>query len=107
MSDRSAESSITGYSYQFLITILHILENNLDSECIIEGIEDLDIINADDRYLNQYKYHAGKNITNSLISKPVILMLNHYLNCGGNNFPKLQYQFEHFLSFLPKYQNLT
>ena len=86
MSDRSAESSITGYSYQFLITILHILENNLDSECIIEGIEDLDIINADDRYLNQYKYHAGKNITNSLISKPVILMLNHYLNCGGNNF---------------------
>ena len=56
MSDRSAESSITGYSYQFLITILHILENNLDSECIIEGIEDLDIINADDRYLNQYKF---------------------------------------------------
>lgn len=86
MSDRSAESSITGYSYQFLITILHILESNMDSECIIEGIEDLDIINADDRYLNQYKYHAGKNITNSLISKPVILMLNHYLKCGGNNF---------------------
>ena len=86
MSDRSAESSITGYSYQFLITILHILESNMESECIIEGIEDLDIINADDRYLNQYKYHAGKNITNSLISKPVILMLNHYLNCGGNNF---------------------
>lgn len=86
MSDRSAESSITGYSYQFLITILHILESNMDSECIIEGIEDLDIINADDRYLNQYKYHAGKNITNSLISKPVILMLNHYLKCGRNNF---------------------
>ncbi|MDR9571551.1 hypothetical protein RI569_07325 [Streptococcus pneumoniae] len=86
MSDRSAESSITGYSYQFLITILHILESNMESECIIEGIEDLDIINADDRYLNQYKYHAGKNITNSLISKPVILMLNHYLKCGGNNF---------------------
>lgn len=86
MSDRSAESSITGYSYQFLITILHILESNMDSECIIEGIEDLDIINADDRYLNQYKYHAGKNINNSLISKPVILMLNHYLKCGGNNF---------------------
>ena len=86
MSDRSAESSITGYSYQFLITILHILENNLDSDCIIYVIEDLYIINADDRYLNQYKYHAGKNNTNSLISKPVILMLNHYLNCGGNNF---------------------
>lgn len=86
MSDRSAESSITGYSYQFLITILHILESNMDSECIIEGIEDLDIINADDRYLNQYKYHAGKNINNSLISKPVILMLNHYLKYGGNNF---------------------
>lgn len=86
MSDRSAESSITGYSYQFLITILHILESNMDSECIIEGIEDLDIINTDDRYLNQYKYHAGKNITNSLISKPVILMLNHYLKHGGNNF---------------------
>ena len=86
MSDRSAESSITGYSYQFLITILHILESNMESECIIEGIEDLDIINADDRYLNQYKYHAGKNINNSLISKPVILMLNHYLKCGGNNF---------------------
>lgn len=87
MSDRSAESSITGYSYQFLITILHILESNMDSKCIIEGIEDLDIINADDdKYLNQYKYHAGKDITNSLISKPVILMLNHYLKRGGNNF---------------------
>lgn len=59
----------------------------MDSKCIIEGIEDLDIINADDdKYLNQYKYHAGKDITNSLISKPVILMLNHYLKRGGNNF---------------------
>ena len=61
-------------------------DNNLSDLTIKYNCKDLDIINADDRYLNQYKYHAGKNITNSLISKPVILMLNHYLKCGGNNF---------------------
>ena len=80
MSKRSAESSIKGYNYQFLHTIKDILENQNDTyENIIEGIEDLDIDNGDEKKLIQYKYHEEKSYTNSKVAKPIGLMFNHFL----------------------------
>ena len=89
MTNRSADSSISGYSYQFLITIDHIISGRSDDKFIIEGIEDLDVVTTDEKCLNQYKYHPDKNLTNSLIAKPIILMLNHFLK---NSDEQIQYK---------------
>lgn len=89
MTNRSADSSISGYSYQFLITIDHIISGRSDDKFIIEGIEDLDVITTDEKCLNQYKHHPDKDLTNSLIAKPIILMLNHFLE---NSNEQIQYK---------------
>lgn len=83
---RSADSAIRGYSYQFLHTIAHILEQEDDFENIIEGIEDLDVYSSEGNNLYQYKYHEYQNITNSIIGKPVGIMFNHFLNNENNKF---------------------
>lgn len=80
MSSRSADASIRGYTYQFLHTILDILNQEDSAIHTIEGIEDLDIYNADIAQLCQYKYHKGETFTNSLVGKPIGLMYNHFLN---------------------------
>ncbi len=80
MSNRSAEASIKGYNYQFLHTIKDILENESDTyENIVEGIEDLDIDNGNEKKLIQYKYHEEKSYNNSRVAKPIGLMFNHFL----------------------------
>jgi len=43
MSDRSAESSITGYSYQFLITIFQTMEIQMIVEFLHNLIQELNI----------------------------------------------------------------
>ena len=79
MSTRSAEASIKGYNYQFLHTIYDILDANNDDEFTVEGIEDLDIENADEKELIQYKYHESKKYLPSEVDKPIGLMFNHFL----------------------------
>lgn len=80
MPKRSAEASIKGYNYQFIHSIIDILEqSNDDSLITIEGIEDLDIRKSDFKELYQYKYHEFEKYRNSLVSKPIGLMFNHYL----------------------------
>lgn len=80
MSSRSAEAAIKGYTYQFLHTILDILENDDYAINVIEGIEDLDIYSMDTPQLCQYKYHECKKFRNSLVGKPIGLMYNHFIN---------------------------
>lgn len=80
MSSRSAEASIKGYTYQFLYTILDILNQDDLTINTIEGIEDLDIYNTDTSQLCQYKYHESRKFTNSLVGKPIGLMYNHFIN---------------------------
>lgn len=80
MSSRSAEAAIKGYTYQFLHTILDILENDDYTINVIEGIEDLDIYSMDTSQLCQYKYHECKKFRNSLVGKPIGLMYNHFIN---------------------------
>ena len=81
MNNRSAGASIKGYDYQFLHTIIDILECDSDTyECTVEGIEDFDIEKDAEKDLIQYKYHEEQKFTNSKVAKPISLMFKHFLN---------------------------
>ncbi|MDM5220332.1 hypothetical protein QUF86_06135 [Peribacillus sp. NJ11] len=78
--DRSADSGILGFTYQFVQTAIRILSLK-DSSIVftVEGIEDLDINSASESSLVQYKYHAAKQYTPSTIDKPIALMFKHFV----------------------------
>lgn len=79
MSTREAIDTITGYFYQFDKTILEILQQeNNDVSVYIEGIEDIDIVKADETSAIQCKYYAKTEYNHSVIKKPLILMLEHF-----------------------------
>ena len=79
MSSREAIDTITGYFYQFDKTILELLQQeNLETSVCIEGIEDIDIVNADETSAIQCKYYAKTEYNHSVIKKPIILMLRHF-----------------------------
>lgn len=94
---RSAYSSIKGYSYQFLHTISDILTSSSDSNNVftIEGIEDLDIENAEEKVLIQYKFHEEQAFVNSKVAKPIALMFNHFLD---NQDKQIKYKLFIFLA---------
>lgn len=77
---RTADYTIQGFIYQFLITLSKLLENSDDAEIIIEGvIEDIDIVTPLGTEVFQCKYHETKtNFTLSAIYKPVLQMLCHF-----------------------------
>jgi len=86
MSDRSAEASIKGYTYQFLHTIKDIMEKaNLTDVCTVEGDEDFDIQSDTEKKLIQYKYHEEQKFINSRVAKPIGIMFNHFLNNQSSN----------------------
>lgn len=79
MSNREAIDTITGYFYQFDKSILELLKQDDDKGSIcIEGIEDIDLISADETSAIQCKYYAKTEYNHSVIKKPLILMLQHF-----------------------------
>lgn len=79
MSTREAIDTITGYFYQFDKTILELLQQEQsDTLVCIEGIEDIDIVTADETSAIQCKYYAKTEYNHSVIKKPIILMLRHF-----------------------------
>ena len=77
---RAAISTIKGYFYQFDKSILEILEQSNETDMVtIEGIEDIDIENSDERNFIQCKYYEKTDFDNSIIRKPIQLMFRHYL----------------------------
>ena len=77
---RSAISTIKGYFYQFDKSILEILEQSNETDMVtIEGVEDIDIENSDERNFIQCKYYEKTDFDNSIIRKPIQLMFRHYL----------------------------
>lgn len=101
MNDRSAVDTIKGYFYQFDLTILKLLQLEKEAdEITVEGIEDIDIINATEETAIQCKYHAKTEYNHSVIAKPIRLMLNHFKSgilCGSQKRVKYSY-FGHFKS---------
>lgn len=86
MSSREAIDTITGYFYQFDKTILELLQQeNDDVSVCIEGIEDIDIVNADETSAIQCKYYAKTEYNHSVIKKPIILMLKHFAKNRNSN----------------------
>ncbi|MCL7931345.1 DUF4297 family anti-phage-associated protein [Halomonas llamarensis] len=79
MSTREAIDTITGYFYQFDKTILELLQQeDTDVSICIEGIEDIDIVNANETNAVQCKYSAKTEYNHSVIKNPIILMLRHF-----------------------------
>jgi len=79
MSIREAIDTITGYFYQFDKTILELLQqDSSDALVCIEGIEDIDIVTADETSAIQCKYYAKTEYNHSVIKKPITLMLRHF-----------------------------
>lgn len=77
---RTADYTIQGFIYQFIVTLRKILLTDSDSEIIIEGpIEDIDIITPTGIEAIQCKYHEAKDkFILSSIYKPVLQMMIHY-----------------------------
>lgn len=79
---RTADYTIQGFIYQFIITFQKILNDSSNSDITIEGIiEDIDILTPLGYEVFQCKYHECKTkFTLSDIYKPVLQMLSHFKN---------------------------
>lgn len=76
MKTRSADATILGFYYQFDATIQKILqESNEKCQITIEGIEDVDIKTITEETAVQFKYQSKINGTDSILRKPIKLML--------------------------------
>jgi hypothetical protein len=86
MKSRSAESTLLGFYYQFDKTIQTILEQSDENSVItVEGIEDIDIKTATEETAIQIKYQAETDGTDSVLRKPIMLMLEHFKNNQSKN----------------------
>jgi len=94
---RTADYTIQGFIYQFIITLQTILESsNPKAEIVVEGvIEDIDVLTPIGIEAIQCKYHEGKDkFTLSAIYKPVLQMLCHFQK---NPTSKIKYRlYAHF-----------
>lgn len=80
MSTRTADYTIQGFIYQFIVTFHKLLASVNDEEITVEGIiEDIDITTPTGQEAVQCKYHESKQkFTLSTIYKPVLQMFCHY-----------------------------
>lgn len=88
---RTADYTIQGFLYQFIITLQKILQSNNDAKITIEGIvEDIDVETPFGFEAIQCKYHESKTkFVLSDIYKPVLQMLCHFKN---NESSKIKYR---------------
>jgi hypothetical protein len=93
MSNRSANTTIKGYFYQFDHTIVRLLQATTpQSSVVVEGIEDVDLDDNDESALVQCKYYEGSEYNHSLIKDAVIQMLRHFHAAGCREDQKLRYR---------------
>ena len=78
-TNRSAHYTIAGYYYQFDHSIAKLLDLVRGDDAItIEGIEDIDVHNADETTAIQVKYYENTKYTVDLIREPILLMLKDF-----------------------------
>jgi len=77
---RTAEYSIKGYLYQFLIYLDELLSADAGHKVVIEGaVEDIDVIGPTWQKAVQCKYHESvENFTLGKLYKPLLLMMEHF-----------------------------
>lgn len=80
--NRTADYTIQGFIYQFIITFHELLLASENDEITVEGIiEDIDVNTSTGQKAVQCKYHESKQkFTLSTIYKPVLQMFCHYKN---------------------------
>jgi hypothetical protein len=106
MRNREAVDTITGYFYQFDKSILELLKQDDDNASIcIEGIEDIDVVSANETSAIQCKYYAKTEYNHSVIKKPIILMLRHFAK--KKNIDIKYHLYGHYKSGHEKLTNLT
>ena len=81
---RNAGPAITGYAYQFDLTILEILAAGHDADVFVEACEDIDIRAADSATSIQCKYLETQNYSLTAIRDAVMPMLRSF--SGGNKW---------------------
>lgn len=82
---RSAESSISGYLYQFCVFLNTLLKSGSDDQVTIEGVnEDIEIEADGELALIQCKYHESSDgFSLSSIYKPILQMMAHFGEAGA------------------------
>lgn len=92
---READYSIKGFLYQFNLTLLKLLEDQNDSELIVEGIiEDIDLISDDNITAIQCKYHESKEKYKlSDLYKPILQMMVNFSKGSDKNIEYILYAF--------------
>ncbi len=85
MADRSANSTLLGYLYQFDKTLLELiaLAKNSD-QLVVEGVEDVDVATAGLTKAIQCKYYAAQTYYPSKLREPISPMLEHFIKNGGS-----------------------
>jgi len=90
LANRSADSTIKGFFYQFEKTLYQLLIGNDNDIITVEGIEDVDNFSNGMQQFIQCKYHEQQeNYTNSIIEKPILLMLQNW--CNRNREDAIKY----------------
>lgn len=90
MGNRVANSTIQGFFYQFEKTLHQLLVGNDKDIITVEGIEDVDYFSNGMQEFIQCKYHEQQeNYTNSIIEKPILLMLQNW--CSRNREDSVKY----------------
>lgn len=84
--DRSAQASIQGYQYQFVLSIIEILRSSRDSIITIEGLEDIDVFSPDVDVAVQCKYLEKSKYGPKVLRKPILAMLAAHAAGRRNNF---------------------
>lgn len=93
MQSRSANATIKGYFYQFDYSIVQLLSAvNSDATVLVEGIEDIDLVDGNDSVLIQCKYHEGTEYNHSLIKSAIIQMFRHFHSNGCVSCQKQRYK---------------
>lgn len=90
LANRSADSTIKGFFYQFEKTLYQLLIGNDNDIITVEGIEDVDNFSNGMQQFIQCKYHEQQeNYTSSIIEKPILSMLQNW--CSRNSEDAVNY----------------
>ena len=93
MTTRSADATILGYFYQFDHTIIRILNSASGStKVVVEGIEDVDLLDEGSELFIQCKYYKGSEYNHSLIKDAIAAMVVHFKGRGCPADGSLKYR---------------
>lgn len=92
MTTRNAVDTLTGYFYQFDLSILCVLRlPDVDDSIQVECIEDVDIYSATESTAIQCKYYAKTEYNHSVIKDAIMSMLTHFKESKSAGRPAIKY----------------